>query len=432
MTNKKIGTMIVDFLRKLFTKDLAFKILALLFAVMIWGLVMAVQNPERVKTVQDVNVSFEGEADLHARNLVVRYNVLDQLGGLSVRVSTKTTNYPDVTKDNITATVSLRNVTTTGIKTLPINATIPARLGTVENNGINPASVDVEIDTLVSKTVPVEIQYNGTLPEGYWADAAELSAQTVTVRGAKQDMQHVTKAICRIEMTNRTSNYNDAVTVSLFDKQGNQMDASCFLDELPTVNVKMTVLRKKTVSFAVQESLLGVDNLPANYELVSVSATPATVDIVGDANTLDAIETLSLEGLDIGGKREGTYAKRAVVLPEGVRLLGLESGEVEVFADIREKVTQKKFEQVPISQRGLARGLEATLSSETTDVDVSGRISILELLERKEVEAYVDLEGLKEGEYTLYVSAYLNDDETTVELAYLLSTPRVTVIIKQK
>lgn len=432
MTFQKFGGILLSFLKKLFTKDVAFKVASLLFALVIWGLVMAVQDPERVKTVQNVNVSFEGEADLHARNLVVRRNVLDELNGLAVRVSTKTTNYSDVTKDNITATVSLRSVTTTGVKTLPINATIPARLGTVESNGITPTSVEVEIDTLVSKTVPVEISYEGTLPEGYWADAAELSAQIVTVRGAKQDMQYVTKAVCHIKMTDRTSSYNDAVTLALLDKDGNEMDASHFLDELPTVNVKMTVLSKKTVPFAAAESLLGVDNLPVNYELVSVTATPATAEIVGDAALLSGIHSLSLEGLDIGGKRESIYDKRAVVLPEGVKLLGLESGEVEVFADIREKNTQKKFEQVPISQRGLARGLVATLSAETTDIDVSGRISLLELLERKEVEAYVDLEGLKEGAYTLFVSAYLNDDTTTLELTYLLSMPKVSVTITKK
>ena len=49
---------------RLFGRNLLLKILSLLFAILLWGYVIAEVNPTRTKILTDVNVSFEGEADL--------------------------------------------------------------------------------------------------------------------------------------------------------------------------------------------------------------------------------------------------------------------------------------------------------------------------------------------------------------------------------
>ena len=105
--------------------------------------------------------------------------------------------------------------------------------------------------------------------------------------------------------------------------------------------------------------------------------------------------------------------------------------EVEVFVDIREKTNKKSFEEVPIEARELGKGLKATFSKETTDISVEGRISLVDLLSRNDVQAYVDLKGYKEGSYTLYVNVYLNDDETTLELTSVSSVAMIQVTISK-
>ena len=72
MTKNDIGTIILNWLKGFFTKNLALKIVSLLFAMLIWGYVMVEVNPKRVKTITDVPISFSGESSLHDRGLAVR------------------------------------------------------------------------------------------------------------------------------------------------------------------------------------------------------------------------------------------------------------------------------------------------------------------------------------------------------------------------
>lgn len=423
----KVGT----FFKNFFLKNVSIKIISLVFATVLWGVVLTVQNPNRIKVIENIPVSFEGTSDLNNRNLVVRGKPLEELGGITVRVSTPITNYMNLNADQISAYVNLNRVTSPGIWELQVNADITGRPADTNVESSNPEKIKVEIDTLMTKNVPVEARYPGSLPEGYWAANAELSRSSVDIRGPKTDVDRVTKAVCNIQLTDRRQSYNDAVAVVLLDENGNEMDSSFVLGNLPSVTVKMPVYPKKTVPVDVIGSLLGADNLPANYELVAAAATPATIDIAGDQALLDSITSLKIPGLDVAGKRESIHQKSAIVVPENLLILG-STTEVEVFVDIREKTSKKDFEAVPIEARGLGRGLKATLSKDTTDISVEGRISLVDLLDRDDVEAYVDLTDLKEGTYDLYVSVYLKNDETTLELTSVSSVALIHVDITKK
>ncbi len=425
---KKIGT----FFKNLFLKNISIKIIAAVFATVLWGVVLTTQNPNRVKVLENVPVSFEGMADLNNRGLVVRGEPLKELGGVTVRVSTPISNYMNLNADQVSAYVSLNRVTGPGNWNLQVYPSISGRPADTNAESFTPEKVSVEIDTLISKPVPVEVRYVGSIPDGYWAgaDKVELSRSYVDIRGPKQDVDRATKAICYIQLTDRRQSYNDAVTVVVLDETGKEMDSGMFLGSLPSVTVKMPVYPKKTVPIDIMGALLGADNLPANYVLLSATTTPATVDIVGDQAVLDGITALTIPGLDVAGERESIHEKAPLLVPEDVMVLG-GATEVEVFVDIREKTNKKSFEEVPIEARELGKGLKATFSKETTDISVEGRISLVDLLSRNDVQAYVDLKGYKEGSYTLYVNVYLNDDETTLELTSVSSVAMIQVTISK-
>ena len=110
MTKNDIGAIILNWLKGFFTKNLALKIVSLLFAMLIWGYVMVEVNPERVKTITDVPVSFSGESALHDRGLAVRGDRDDILRNVTVRVKVQLTDYTGLDASDISASVSLRPV----------------------------------------------------------------------------------------------------------------------------------------------------------------------------------------------------------------------------------------------------------------------------------------------------------------------------------
>lgn len=424
------GPEIAPLLKRFFIKDAGLKIAAFLFAVVIWGVVLTTENPPRAKTIHNVPVSFDaaGEYQLHGRELVVRSHSLQGDSNITVQVSVPITNYRNLTMENIAASVDLSSITAAGEYMLPIDITIRG-ISDSSRESASPEKVKVEIDTLMSKRIPVEAYYEGALPTGYWADVASLSQYTLEIKGPKTEVSKVTKAICKIQLTGRTQSYNDAVDVTLLDEAGAEMDSSMFIGGLPSITVKMDVLPKKTVKINVAASLIGASNLAANYELLSVYSTPDTVEIIGDASVLNSVGYLGIEKIDITGSRESINEKRNLVLPEGVTLLNSNLSEVDIVVEIREKIGAKEYEAFPIKTKDLGRRLKAILSQETTDVSIQGRVSIVDLLDRNDIEVYVDLNGLKAGTYELPVSVYIGDDETTLELVTILSTAKVTVTI---
>ena len=171
-------------LKTFFTKNIAIKVLSLVFAMLLWGYVLMTQNPERVKTIPNVRVSIEGEADLTTRRLTIRGDRAALLDDVSVRVRTQLTSYADLSADDITASISLSNISTAGTHPVTINA----HSSTGQVVSVTPSQIEVEIDTLVSRAVPVEVRQEGKLPDGYWAGDVQLSSSVIMLEGAATDL----------------------------------------------------------------------------------------------------------------------------------------------------------------------------------------------------------------------------------------------------
>ena len=191
-------------LKNIFTKNIGVKIVALLFAVMLWGYVLADLNPYRVKTLQDISVSFDGEAELMAKGLCVRGDREEMLQSVSASVRTQIKNYSSLSSNAVTASINLRNISEAAVYDLPITASISSALGIIQQ--VMPSTAKVEIDSLVSKTVPVSCEFTGEVKDGYWADMNSLSSTArLDISGPRTDVARISRAECLIDLTDRTS-----------------------------------------------------------------------------------------------------------------------------------------------------------------------------------------------------------------------------------
>ena len=370
MTKNDIGTIILNWLKGFFTKNLALKIVSLLFAMLIWGYVMVEVNPKRVKTITDVPISFSGESSLHDRGLAVRGDRDDILRNVTVRVKVQLTDYTGLDASDISASVSLRPVNKADTYKLKIDAT--SSLGTVEN--VSPSEITIEVDELATMLVPIDVEYSGELPEGYWKSEPTLASQSIKVSGPRDDVSTISKAICTINLEDRTTSYNEAILLKYVDKNGDEIDTALFLDTLPSVVVKMDVLRIVELPINAAEAVLGADALPANYEVYDVVATPPTVRVVGSESALSGLTGIQIENIDVSGSSSSVQQNIEITAPEGTTLL--DDPNITVYVGIREKQDSVQFKGVPVETKGLAKKLTAELSAAECDVNITGRESI--------------------------------------------------------
>ena len=425
MKKNDIGAIILNWLKGFFTKNLALKIVSLLFAMLIWGYVMVEVNPKRVKTITDVPISFSGESSLHDRGLAVRGDRDDILRNVTVRVKVQLTDYTGLDASDISASISLRPVNKADTYKLKIDAT--SSLGTVEN--VSPSEITIEVDELATMLVPIDVEYSGELPDGYWKSEPTLASQSIKVSGPRDDVSTISKAICTIDLEDRTTSYNEAILLKYVDKNGDEIDTALFLDTLPSVVVKMDVMRIVELPINAADAVFGADALPANYEIYDVVATPPTVRVVGSENALSGLTGIKIENIDVSGSTSSVQQNVVITAPEGTTLL--DDPNITVYVGIREKQDSAQFKGVPIETKGLGKKLTAELSAAECEVNITGRTSLMKLLQRKDVSVYVDLTGLTAGTYKITPMVSLASKEMQTDLQWTVSLPEVTVTIKE-
>lgn len=415
-------------LKTFFTKNIAIKVISLVFAMLLWGYVMMTQNPTRVKVVQNVPVNIEGEADLTTRKLIICGDRAALLEDISVRVRTELTSYADLSADDITASVNLSSISSKGKHTLKIS--VKSSTGQVVS--YTPSQIEIEVDTLATRSVPVEVRREGELPEGYWAGDVQLSSPTVELQGAAADLMQIAKAVAVIDLTDRTESVNESMVLTLYDQEGNEVSASILFGSMATAVVKLQILPSKIVPIDVDAAIVGKDAIPENFEIAGygTSIENNLVRIVGSADALAEVESLSLEPLDVAGLTESVQQDLPIIVPEGVRVIG--GSTVNVQVTIREKTDTLTLTELPVEIVGLTRKQKAVLDRETVDISLNGRVSLINGITRGDVKVYADVTGLVAGTHEVKLAVQIDGEDVPAELQVVFAeTDTVQVTIEE-
>ena len=162
MKQRIFSTALLNRFKGFFTRNIGLKIVAFIFAILLWAYVLVALNPVRSKSINDVPITLEGYTDLLSRNLIL---VNSDFGLADVEVNATITNHAELDNSRVNCRASLSTISAAGTYRLPLSVTVQSNLGTVAS--VNPRTVTVEVDNLVVKTVPVKLQTVGALPEGY-------------------------------------------------------------------------------------------------------------------------------------------------------------------------------------------------------------------------------------------------------------------------
>ena len=427
MTNQQPKKHDFSKLRGFMGRNLALKIISLFFAVILWSYVLNVENPTREKILRNIPVTFVGEDKLNnQQKLMVRGAKEDILKDVNVVITVPARMYGDVTAENVVAVADLSGIATSGEHTVRIEASVPS-IPDVTVLSVSPYDLDVEVDVIRERVIPVEIQYTGILPEGYWRSDVELIPSTITLTGAASDLEKVATAVCEIDLTGRTTSMYDSKRVILMDSEGVTVDHNNFTGDMAYVSYKMTILPKKTVPLDIGSALLGTDALASGYEMLNVSITPAsTVEIAAPQSVLDTIDSISIDPINLQGASESVlnYAVN-LQLPDGVRVIGNQL--FNVFVRIEEKTRTDTYYDVPVEIRNLGKGLEASLSIEAGKIMLTGPLSILDAHNEKDLSLFVDASGLGDGVYELLLYAQVDGEEDGLTIQYWPSKATLTL-----
>ncbi len=409
-------------------RRLFFGIVSILLAMLMWGYVLMEQNPDRTKVFYDIAPTIESgaEADLTARKLTIYGNISEILGRVNVTVSAPITDLSKVKQRDITATVSLSDVHSAGTYTLEIKATCSS--GTVVK--VEPSRIQITVDDVASRTVPIKWAFTGELPEGYWHDTPQLYTAHTQLEGAKTDLQNVSEAVCLIDLTDVTSSINRSIPLIVLDKDGNQLDSSLFKNIIPSVNISMKVLPHKV--FDVTYNIIDRDQLPDIYEIRSETLSVTQIDIAADPDTLEAISGIFADPISIGDiDNTGSYNYTLSLkgIPDSAKIIdGTDKNDVRLTVVVVDAYMEKTY-QLPIQFVGEDPNYSYEYSFTSVAITISGPAKAVNSFVTSEIVLSVNVASRGPGVYDILIEWKPASGETIGDLTIAIANPRVNVYI---
>ena len=418
MKRKNVFKAVLASFKGFFTRNLGLKIVALVFAILLWAYVLVALNPVRSKSIDDVPITLEGYTDLLSRNLIL---VNSDLGMADVEVNATITNHSDLDASRITCRASLGTISAAGTYRLPLSVTVQSNLGTVAS--VDPRTVTVEVDNLIVKTVPVKLELTGTLPEGYEV-VAESMVSTITVEGAARYIEPTVRAVATVDLTGRTENVEESVNVVFYDKNDNEVTVVTRSQNNPNVTVRATISAYKLVNIRPEVTL--EDDV--YYESIN-QVSPASVVLYGTSEALAAIDTVSTQALVLPAERGVVTRDLTLVLPEGVSLKRGQSSSVTLNAVVTEKTGEIALE-APLTYANLGKDLAIADGAPTIAyLTVSGPLKQVEQVTPESLTVKVDLAGYGPGDWELIPVVQGLDANRFPDVTVTLQEQRVQVTL---
>jgi YbbR domain-containing protein len=289
---------------------------------------------------------------------------------------------------------------------------IQVALRPVEVVSFSPADVDLVLEPLVNRLVPIRLIEKGEPSIGFQADKAVLEKKEALVSGPESQVKLVNEILVELDINQARENINHLVALKPVDADLQVVKGVTLNPEQVNVTQDITqrggyrnVIVKVVVSGQIANGNR-VTNISAFPPVVTIySSNPQTIE-----NLPGYIETAPL---NLTGARDDIDMETALNLPAGVSVVGDQTVNVQVgIAAIESSVT---LPNMMVEVINVPKGLIAHISPQMVDVIISGPMPLLDALNAADVQIVLDLADAKVGTYQLTPKASLKISELRVE-----------------
>lgn len=417
-------------MKKSLTNNIGLKLLAFLFAFMLWLLVVNIDDPVDTKTFDSIPVTIE-----HAEVVTQdqrSYQVLDGTDTVSVTVSATRSVLEKISAENIVATADMRELYLES--QIPIEITIPGY--EFESATANPRNVQVKIEQNKSDTFPITVTTTGTVRDGYVLGNVQADPERVTVNGPESVIDRISKVVAQVNVSGLSEDSSIDAVLTYYDSDNNEISAEQLANNLGTTGVKVNVTLYHTARIPVTVDTSGV-TAADGYSISEVTWTPEEIQLAGEEEVLDALESIRIpaDAVDITfiSQRTEQTVDITPYLPEGTRLVDENGNNILVTARVAREGT-KSFDipvgSITVDNLSDSLTVSGYGSGDDLEVHIGGPQEQLNSLQLSDLTVSIDLkECTKAGDYEVPVTITLPSDaaDCTVE-----TSVTVTVTLQER
>jgi YbbR domain-containing protein len=286
---------------------------------------------------------------------------------------------------------------------------------------LDPAQITFEIETLIQKSLPVEIRISGEPAIGYEAGNPTSDPSEVNISGPASLINRVDSIIAELDITGQRQDYSQRVQLRAIDENGIYLDSITTDPGFVTVSAQIQQGERYRL-VAVIPIITGQPDF--GFRITKITVIPEQVIIFSsDPAVFDAlpgfVETIPI---DISGAKELIEVRASLDLPDRTALVGDQNILVQVEI---EAIENSMTITSPVEIQGLADDLYAVASPSSVTIFLTGPITTLEQLKPEDIRVVLDL--FDKGVGTHQVTPQIIVPPTNVEASALPAMIEVTI-----
>lgn len=262
----------------------------------------------------------------------------------------------------------------------------------------DPATIQVELDTVVNQTFKVEVLPPQQTPRNLSVTSAIASPEDVTVKGVQQNVARVAHVVVDVDLKNRQESFVDQVTPRAVDANYQQVDNVEVNPSSVTLSVSVQV-RGKDIPVFVRYS----GDAAEGYEVIGQPLpSPSSVLIDGAPEALAKVQYIYTTPIDTSMLSAPTVLTNVPLdtsgLPDGVTV---EQTSVDVNIRVERSAITRTFDNVPVSVNNVPAGAQATVTPATVSVTVRGPQEEINGLSVGDIAIIVNANNLGAGSFSV-------------------------------
>ncbi len=412
----------MNFIKNALTNNIGLKLAAFLFAVVLWIIVVNVDDPSQSKTFT-TNVQLINEELLTDQGKY--YNIPENGNTVSFRVSAKRSIMERLTASDFTATADFNNLEND--TRIPVEIVANRYTSSVGISG-NQKYIYLEIGEEMEQKFVISGDATGNPADGFAVGDISVKPNVMTISGPSELVAQVDHVEALCDVSGMNTDITESVVPTILNSSGDVVDTTKLKLSETTVKVSVQMLSVKRVGVDIATR----GELPEGLSLKSISLDPESIMIMGSSEAINGITSIIIpdDVIDLStvtGSVETTVDIRAY-LPDGVSLANGSRAQIVIKIEIDED--SEDVLNIPTANltiQNLSPEYIAEFTNANITVKVSGTQSLLDAIEASEVAGYVDASGLTEGSHTVTVT--LNLDEGITASA---ATAQIEITLREK
>lgn len=389
--------------------NLFIKLAALISAIIIWYIIINVDNPVIKVTVKDVPVKIINSESVQNKNKVFS---LENNSRVDVLLEGRRTLVSNLTDEDIVAEVDLSKVSIYNTAEIKISLK-DEKLDVIIYNPIR--LINISVENKIEAPFPVTIVPVGKVIEGYAVSSARAEPSEVKVKGAESLIKKIKEIRGEINVNEMSSDVSEDVKIIAYDEEGRPVKDNVLTLSDNVVKAKAHIGKVKTIPV----KLVGLPNPVDGYSVGDMTITPNSVDIIGELIDMARISAIEIDykNTELGLLKTETITGTVQLekfIPKEIKITNYVD---KVSVQIPISKTQKKNFKLYASDIEI-KGLDSnnvTIVENEVEIIVSGTKSVLEKIEKiKDLKPYILFEDISQEEYSIPINF---DTELNVDIS---------------